>query len=198
MRCSILSVFAVGLLIAICIPVWGHEVETHEEMSQKALETSVVANDPKLLLALSLQPLSQKQKFPNSRNDNEDVINLIRDGSRFEDNTETVKRPLNHFFDPLRDKPLTVLCVPLGETSPDWALESPNEIGSQHYSLRDARDSLYRALTGVSKSDRDKNFWLSFQTLGHVIHHLRDMTQPQHVRNDASSTTASHRNRSPT
>ena len=164
---------------------FGHEIETHVEMSKNAAFGSVLIR-PEFLHSLGLKYAidSEQQKFKNSNGDSRIVVDLIRDGSRFEDDTDTIKRPLNHFFDPLHDKPLTVLGVSLGDTSPDWALESSNEIGSQHYSLRDARDYLYQALTAAPKSDRDKNFGLAFETLGHVIHHLQDMSQPQHVRND--------------
>ena len=75
--------------------------------------------------------------------------------------------------------------------SSDWALEDietyagdPGPRAYQDFSLRDARDYFYRALTDRSLLVRSANFGSMFQALGHVIHHLQDMAQPQHVRND--------------
>src|SRR3990172_7872671 len=127
--------FVVWLLISLSSIACGYEVETHKEISQKAVEASVLAKDPGLLPNLGLQPLSKKEKFPNSNADNQDIVNLFRDGANFEDNN---KRPLNHFFDPARNMALTV-GITLGETSPDWALEDNGNITEQTFSYRDAR-----------------------------------------------------------
>ena len=103
-------------------------------------------------------------------------------GARFEDD---FPRFLNHFYDPIYNRPLTVLGIAAGERSPDWALEDNTDFGKQEFSLRHAREYLYKALTLPTKPERDKHFGLTFQTLGQVIHHVQDMAQPQHVRNDA-------------
>ena len=47
------------------------------------------------------------------------------------------------------------------------------------------RRNFFKALTEPAKVDRDAAWGLTFQTLGHVMHHLQDMAQPQHVRGDA-------------
>jgi len=52
------------------------------------------------------------------------------------------------------------------------------------FSYLDAKSYLVSALFENRKDDRDKYFGLMFQTLGHIAHHLQDMGQPQHVRND--------------
>jgi hypothetical protein len=76
-------------------------------------------------------------------------------------------------------------------TSSDWALEDKGIIdstkwygGGQNFSWRDARESFYLALTSQNEHTRQNYFGSVFQTLGHVVHHLQDMAQPQHVRND--------------
>jgi hypothetical protein len=38
---------------------------------------------------------------------------------------------------------------------------------------------------GPSPDERDRMLAEMFQSLGHVIHHIQDMAQPQHTRNDA-------------
>ena len=175
---------SIGLFAGISAIAWGYEVETHEEMSQKAMEASVLAKDPKLLTDLGLKPLSDKQKFPNSKNSDQDIANLFRDGAKFEDGFDcTDTRPRNHFYDPLSGSGLKWGLI-TGAPSPDWALEDKGDVNGQEFSYKNARQYLYDALTAKSPAEHDKNFGLTFQTLGQIIHHLQDMAQPQHVRND--------------
>lgn len=123
------------------------------------------------------------------------VEDLIDDGAAFED---LGVRALNHFYDPVRGQPLTInlnsaeikglsllgISYPFS-TSPDWALKDPQtDNNSNIYALKDVNDYFYRALTSSSKADRDTDFGYMFDGLGHVLHHIGDMAQPQHVRND--------------
>ncbi len=171
---------ALGLLAGSRNLAWGYEVETHEDMSQKAVEASLLAKDPRLLANLGLQSLSNKQKFPNSKNSDEDIVGLFRDGARFEDDGV---RSVNHFYDPRHFSGLPGVYVVT--SSPYWALEDIGDFSMQKFSYKDARQYFYDALTKPTNTERDQNFGLTFQTLGQVIHHLQDMAQPQHVRNDA-------------
>jgi len=159
-------------------------------MSEQAVKTSVLYRDSAVLQNLGLKVAvdDDYQSFPNSKNGEKNIVNLVKDGANFEDDD---RRPLNHFYDPAhpdrsgaRGRPLTA-GVELGRKSPDWALEQPAEIAEQEFSLKDAGDYLYRALTLPSLQERKQYFGRTFETLGHIIHHLQDMAQPQHVRNDA-------------
>lgn len=127
----------------------------------------------------------------------------------------TFTRVLHHFFDPVKDRPLTG-GAPLGFKAPDWGLlnglvaaESGREI-SNHFTIGLAREAMWRALT-LKKIDptgalvdisdfplpveaerylRDLRFsyWATtFRALGDNLHLLQDMAQPQHVRNDPHS-----------
>jgi hypothetical protein len=91
-------------------------------------------------------------------------------------------------FDPLNPQSFNLV---KSYTSPDWTLEDKEIIdgtkwygGGQNYSWRDARQYFYLALTSEQQTERQNYFGSLFQTLGHVVHHLQDMAQPQHVRND--------------
>lgn len=172
---------------------WAYEVQTHEAMSEKSVEASILFKDKTVLSNIGIKDI--KQTFPNSQGDDKDIIELFRNGARFEDNLllGTVLRVRHHFFDPLYNRPLTILGIAAGEKSPDWALEDLEDIGSQAFSFRHARDYLYKALTLPSEQERKKNFGLTFQTLGHVIHHIQDMAQPQHVRNDIHPSIGAHK-----
>lgn len=55
------------------------------------------------------------------------------------------------------------------------------------YNWDRARDYYYKALTLTAKEDREIYFSLTFQTVGHVIHLLQDVSVPSHTRNDFQS-----------
>ena len=125
------------------------------------------------------------------------IVDLVRFGSRREDNLGPLQakfQPLRHFYDPVNDSALDIggyYGTTISVRSSDWALEDietyagdPGPRAYQDFSLRDAREYFYRALTDRSLLVRSANFGSMFQALGHVIHHLQDMAQPQHVRND--------------
>lgn len=167
----------------------AYERETHADMSQAALQSSVL-NQPssKVLTDLGLeQSINVVRQFPDSSGVESSITQLFRTGARFEDN---FPRPRHHFYDPINNRPLTIGGTAVGRTSPDWALEDNGQItgvfgiGAQEFSFSDARGYLLKALTQPTKAERDRNFGLTFQTIGQVIHHIQDMAQPQHVRND--------------
>lgn len=90
-----------------------------------------------------------------------------------------------NFYNPVNGQGLTVFGVAPGMLSPNWALEDIVDAGSsQPFSYEMARQYPIRALTLPSKTERMTEWGKTFQFLGHVIHHLQDMAQRQHVRND--------------
>jgi hypothetical protein len=176
------------LLAVLAVEAFAYEIETHRALSGAAADASLIASPSGPMSELGLKAIDDgSQQFPNSNGEPQIARELIRDGARFEDNNI---RPRNHFFDPINNRPLTVGGVAIGATSPDWALEDNGQItgfltfGSQDFSFADARRYFYNALTSKSVSDQKTSFGRTFQTLGQVIHHIQDMAQPQHVRND--------------
>jgi hypothetical protein len=173
----------------------AYEIETHRDLSSAAVEKSVLAN-PDTLTRFGLRPLSIddiSQNFPRSEGNvrgNLAIRDLVRFGAGWEDDLAAAQA-LRHFYDPVNDRALD-LTETVGTTlsikSPRWALEDINTFGfpaTQNFSYKDARQYFYEALTStLSEGDRRMKFGLTFQTLGHVIHHMQDMAQPQHVRND--------------
>lgn len=134
-----------------------------------------------------------------------DIQQLIRTGAQLEDESGLFTgRPLNHFFDPISGLPLNYTF--LGEhyqsnyDAPDWAATShcagssqtgpysPSGDGAsdtnQCFSVQDALSYFYNALTSPQAADRMLQFGNLFLTLGHLMHLVQDMAQPQHVRND--------------
>jgi hypothetical protein len=117
-----------------------------------------------------------------------------------------LRRPLHHFYDPVLNRPLTVTGLSLIDSdihkAPDWAVGSrdaftqpntPEANRRNHFTVFDAREAMYRALTGrdsqnnvvaSTETDRNKYWATTFRALGDTIHLLQDMGQPQHTRND--------------
>lgn len=177
-----------GVLAVVPVVACGYELQTHRRMSQSAIERSVLANASFLKgLGFPKSISDPSQQFPNSRGVRFRIDELVGDGAEFED-TQNLTRVFHHFYNPATGKPLTA-GTELGFPSPDWALEDKGELtsahsGEQKFSYREARHYFHRALTLPKAADRDQNWGLAFQSLGHVIHHIQDMAQPQHVRND--------------
>ncbi len=123
-------------------------------------------------------------------------------------------RVVNHFYDPIKDRPLTVLGLVSGEKAPDWAIGAADVFADEnradgfrrnHFTVFDAHEALYRALTGLSgggsaaigeggatpatpvaREALRKAYWATtFRALGDLVHLIQDMAQPQHTRNDA-------------
>lgn len=164
--------------LSFVLPLAAYEQITHQELSEKAAEASILKDANDILKELGLKGLRDlSQTFPNSNGDSRILLDVIKDGADFEDNNI---RPLFHFFDPLHDEGLLFF------TSPTWALEDKGKIHLlQNYSFSDARDHLYKALTLLDGGERKRFFGKAFESLGRVIHHVQDMAQPQHVRLDA-------------
>jgi hypothetical protein len=124
-------------------------------------------------------------------------------------------RVVNHFYDPINDVPLGSGCTlsPDGQChkSVDWALGFVDSFAiptvidtnrSNHFTYEDARENMWRALTGetglstppytaasraADAQERLYRWATTFRSLGDTIHLLQDGAQPQHVRNDDHS-----------
>lgn len=165
----------------------AYSESTHEEITENAIRASALFREPTLLARYGLKQFTQAETFPDSEGTRRSILELLRRGARVEDK---FPRSLHHFYNPINGEALSLAGTVVGSTSPDWALEDKAQIGGgfvsggQEYSYRDARLYFLRGLTAVSKAERDRNFGLTFQSLGQIVHHLQDMAQPQHVRND--------------
>jgi hypothetical protein len=102
-----------------------------------------------------------------------------------------------HFLDPVNVRPLTVFPVsafPSSSCSPPvfvgpytaqtWAL-SANE---NPFNLLRAKERMWGAYLLPKPNDRAADAAALFTDLGHVVHLIQDMAQPQHVRNDTHLT----------
>lgn len=192
MRRLIFGAGAVALGLAPPAQAYNDTV-THPRLTVISTERSALYTDPTLMFRLGLPPATAQSytyrgrigpyrfsvPFPYT------VSELIAEGAFEEDDGN---KPLNHFFDPQFNIPLTVF-GPRGRTSWEWVTE-PDPIAGQNFSLRDAREYLARALTfneggpAAAEQERVAARGGLFFSLGAAMHHMQDMHQPQHVRND--------------
>ena len=129
------------------------------------------------------------------------------------DTANPINRFCNHFYDPVNNRPLQ-LGLPLSlfgcgssevfGSAVQWSLGSSSVDGAasadtsrkNSFSILDAREAMWRALTGTdgnnapvplanSRAGRDAYWATTFRALGGVVHNLQDMGQPQHTRNEA-------------
>jgi hypothetical protein len=147
------------------------------------------------------------------REDDGGLIAGARNNEPFDDPVSNFNRFCNHFLDPVSThgstgRGFSGFCFfesPISDAA-QWALGSQNPFDAQpaenmsrrnHFSVLDARDLMWRALTLRDKAGSDvpkngftpeqlrKIYWAStFRSLGDVVHLLQDQAQPQHTRNE--------------
>src|SRR3990172_2285227 len=111
-------------------------------------------------------------------------------------------RVYNHFYDPVRDRPLTTIAGVLGQKAPDWGMGSANAFAQpntpdtsrrNHFTVFDDREAIYLALTGRDSQGKELKptgtltkpkdirnaYWATtFRALGDIVHLIEDMAQP--------------------
>jgi hypothetical protein len=173
--------YLTALAIIFCGSAHGYDVETHEVLTQAAARGSILQLSPGVLDDLGLTPT---QEFPNTNGTPLTFSDLLAYGANVEDNLVLDLRVFRHFYNPINGQGLNVPLIPTFPSSPDWALARPGTLNDQEQSYWNARQSEFNALTNSLQGERNKWFGRTFQFLGQVVHHLQDMAQPQHVRND--------------
>lgn len=111
------------------------------------------------------------------------MLERIQKGSIDEDNPFTRTRA--HFHDPTKAWASAGLNF-LGqhESSILWS-QNPNQGFGGKHSWLDARNSYFNALISTDPAQRTNYYAQTFETLGHLIHHVQDAATPAHTRNDA-------------
>lgn len=165
--------------VFLALPSLAYEKETHKEMSRRA---AIQSNFPSFLPTIGLKSIDDPLTDIATTYS---ILDWIRIGADDEDDTISLNfaRYRNHFYDPLTGLGLNAAAT--GEPSPTWGLEDAQTFLTQSYSLKDARQYFYDALTLNNKDNREQLMARTFYTLGHVIHLIQDMAQPQHTRNDS-------------
>ncbi|HEY7601890.1 MAG TPA: hypothetical protein VIB60_05245, partial [Methylomirabilota bacterium] len=168
------------IVVAVATVAPAYDLRTHEELSRAAFEQSGIAATLESLYSVQAADRFRGPLPFSLLSEPRTPEDWIVQGARDED---LFPRPVNHFWNPLTDAPLTV-GLTAGNRAPDWALEDRTGFTSQRYSYRDAREAFATALTAADPTARERAWGHMFYALGHVIHLLQDMAQPQHTRND--------------
>lgn len=194
---KVLGFFVTILIIQFSHIVLAYDTPTHSEISRETLNFSDLEQDSSLLNNLGLEITIRDPVFPGEvpRNENDpsplfpvrlketSIVRILTGGSVLEDEYLVNLRSLHHFFDPQHlGRGLTNLFgEEIGKPSPQWILDDEEN----EYTYANAIEYFHAALTLEEEADRKEQFGLLFRSLGHVIHHIQDMAQPQHVRNDS-------------
>ena len=192
----LLLISVLGAALALPARAYNDQV-THPQLTIIATEKSVLYQDGTIMLALGLFPAAQQNFIYGARAGETrygralyPLSAFVGEGAFDED---VYPRSLHHFYDPFNNAGLNIGGVSIlgSRRSYEWALEELGApIEGQHRSEWDARAFLRRGLTfnegTPAESDFARRVALAemFLSLGHVMHHIQDMAQPQHVRND--------------
>ncbi|HEX7013564.1 MAG TPA: hypothetical protein VF161_12490 [Steroidobacteraceae bacterium] len=174
----------------------AYEIGTHAQLTEIAVNRSVLA-DPVSgpLAALGVTDLAAPiyRSIPprDRRVRTASTTDLVALGAIYEDHPDprsfvwppvgpSEYRFLRHFLDPQQgDRGL------LGSlSSREWVLEDDGDISNQEFSLRDTLDFYFLALTSRTAEAREHELVLLLQSIGRAVHHLQDMAQPAHTRDD--------------
>ena len=184
-----------GAAIALLVPhrdAGAYEVSTHQILTKRAMDTAQAFKaDASVLDDLGFHG---DDLFPVAGEQPANVAGLLAYGAKQEDD-EQIWRAAFHFMDPQHSG--RGLTVPLAHASSslDWALNDsgiaefqilvPNLTSENLYSYPDALEQFRAGLTASSEQIRGEQLSLAFQSLGHLVHHVQDLAQPSHARNDS-------------
>jgi len=201
--------FIANLLIILHIFSYTHDVfawndkVTHADISEYAAQSSVLDKSKGDYLSnLGFTGgLDETFKWKSEKT----VKKWLREGAILEDSGNYWEaivndaRYNNHFHDPLKawsSAGLTDLVPFSTESAIIWAQDGnyQSSFPEGDWSWNKMREYYYIALTGrdltgtevaLAKEDRDVYFAKTFRGLGHQMHLIEDITQPDHVRNDS-------------
>jgi hypothetical protein len=163
-----------ALLLVITNTASAYEIDVHDPMTRKTfqrLQLDFVAR------------LGVPRGYVISDASLED---WMAEGARNEDRVAPELRPIHHFLDPIHDgKGLRVplSCGSVQVAADDWALE-PAGVTGNFYSLPQVKPVYISALLGPNPGSRDVYLRDFFLGMGHLVHLIQDMAQPEHTRND--------------
>ena len=182
---------------------WDDNV-THKDLSRYATESSVLSTNKGNYLN-NIGIAKGLDEFLQWGTDRKEVKEWIAEGAKLEDSGNYWEaivndaRYNNHFHDPLKawsSAGLTDLVPFSTESAIIWAQDGnyQSSFPEGDWSWKKVREYYYIALTGrnlsgtevaLAKEDRDAYFAQTFRGLGHQMHLIEDIAQPDHVRNDS-------------
>ena len=165
--------------VIVCAMITGHSIhgyvpQVHQRMTERAVQRIF----PDLERHVGI--------WPTDRVGGELPLDIMSQGSYDEDRIVPDGRSVNHFFDPEHLEPLNVKlpfvgCSAKGERADRWALEAG--FGND-YSVARAKTWYAESLLGPNPGTRESAKRELLLALGHAVHLIQDMAQPEHTRND--------------
>lgn len=180
---SKMKLLTLCVILMLNVILTANEVIALEQITHSYLNEIIVSQNKEILntyLNFNLGFSKGVDEIINGKR----VITWLKEGGIKEDEP-FYTRSFAHFHDPL--KPWEIAGYKgIFKSSIVWAQDqagmSPIVGGDQ--SWKKARDSFYKGLTGITKTDREKNLADTFRALGQVMHLVQDTSVPAHVRND--------------
>ncbi len=157
------------------------ETDTHELINERIAKGTMGGFSLDMYLKNQLGLTKGKEEVFNKK----EIWKWVKEGGRYEDEPAYI-RSLNHFHDPLKEPWSSAGFKGTSKSSVIWA-QDQELIGSTiggNWSWKKARDSFYKGLTVVTKTDRENNLADTFRALGQIMHLVQDSSVPAHVRND--------------
>jgi len=168
---SILFLIVLVTHLVACEPIWAFEVNTHRQITEKAIEKVESTLNSYLVDNLGLEG-GLNASLPGGT-----PRELMIQGSDFEDNGF---RSANHFHDPISNDGWEG-----NESAIAWGLRPIGaQAGDESWSWNDAREYYFKGLTLPTKNEREEQWGKLFRALGQFMHLLQDQASPAHVRND--------------
>jgi hypothetical protein len=161
------------LLLLLPATLFAYARPLHRKMTSSALKLAAQQNNFFDRLGISASSM-----FGPDSSDTAEFF--AAEGSEHEDD---YGRMLNHFFDPAHGTALkapSYVCFTLGARADNWALDGL----LNPWSIADARSWVRTAVVGPTPEQRSLGYRMLFTNLGHVVHLIQDMAQPEHTRND--------------
>lgn len=150
---------------------------SHSEVSKKAFKdfsnVSLISQRLGISVSQSYTASDGTQKIPA------DLVGL---GAFKEDE---LTHSLMHFYNPQSTSANKGAMGGFFISSREWAIDGMEPtFDTQNYSYADAREAHFLAVAGTDQAVRVQSTAKLFEALGHIVHHIEDMAQPQHVRDD--------------
>jgi len=168
------TALTIVLTLALAHPGSAYEPKVvHYQMTEAAFDAAAAGND--FLQRLAVVPgKTVGGKLPRT---------WAAEGARDEDNGNN---PLSHFFDPENKIRLSIGSCPKSELpyqmrADEYAVAG---VAGNLHGLVAARIALVKSLTAPTRDLQEDALGETFKNLGHMMHLVEDMAQPEHTRND--------------
>lgn len=191
------AVTVVLFSLVLAISAGAYNTDTHRAITTVAARspfcTLASVNDQNFLWVYLHMPDGLDTPAQDADGSSQSLVQWLAFGAEEEDTLIEI-RPAWHFYDPLSNQglsdPAWVSYFGLGPmpSALEWAWDGAADnlfLGGNDWDWQVARNYQLLWLTDPDPQNRETYEARTFRAIGHVVHLLQDMAQPQHTRNDA-------------